>query len=256
MRLPGHCVLVVVALMVGCLFVAACEEEQLTPLEALLKTATLQAEDFPSGFTLDEERFRTTEQRAENDPIDPEDTLKKLNEWGHMLAYVVSYSKEVALDTPLGSITGYSVHVTIFQDADGARAAMAGLRERSEDPEVGEALWARSGLSEFSVSYPGLSRMPFADIGDETFATQMTATSPSLPPQKLDILEVVFREDRLIGGIGRVSVGSPLGEFPTTPTNGGSPVEQLEELARKLHERMEAALKEPLELSPTPPGGE
>jgi len=246
MEFLRRCVLVVAALMIGCMLLAACEEqEELTPLEALLKAATLERDDFPSGFTLDEESFSTTEERAESDPIDPQETLNELNEWGHLLAYHAVYSKEWLPEFLIGSITGFYVFAEVYQDASGARAAMAGQRERLEDPEVGATLWARSGLAELGFGEPLLSPMSFANIGDETYAFQFT-TPPSLfSLNEFEWLGVLIREDRLIGGIQRIFVGSRLGELLTTPTNGGSPVEQLEELTRKLHERMKAALKEP-----------
>jgi len=219
--------------MAGSLLVAACEEEeQSTPLEALLKAATLQADDFPSGVTLDEEFFVTTAEAAEVDPIDPEDALKKFNEWGHLLTYQRFYLEEVEPEAGVvpTSMTGFSVGVQIYRDADGAQASMAMSRERTRDPQLAARMWP-------SFLQPSISPLSLADIGDESFAIQVTGTS-RYELAEVETLAVMIREDRLLGSVQRVVLASEV-DIPDR-----SRIEELETLADKLHERMEAALKE------------
>lgn len=199
-------------------------------LEALLKAAALQVEDLPSGFTLEEERFFTNEEAAADDPIDPQKRLSDFNEWGRLLSYQVSYKKEAGLGALLGGTISISNEIAVYQDADGAKASMAASRERVEDPELAAKL-AASFESE-TMSNASVTKMAFAEIGDETQAMQITA-DVSEPTMKVVVQGVGLREGRVIGSVMTVAANAP------------SPTQELESLARKLDDRIGAALKNP-----------
>ena len=197
-------------------------------LEALLKAAALRIEDLPSGFTLNDEAFWTNEEAAQDDPVDPQEWLDNYNEWGRLLSYRVSYKKEVGPGALLGSTAIISTQVTIYRDAQGAGAFMAANRQRLENPEQVaklEARWVEDG-DYYDAS---VSMMSFAAIGDGSCASETTALY-SDQETKLVVQDVDIREGRVIGNVATLAVNSP------------SPVEELENLARKLDERIEAAL--------------
>ena len=206
-------------------------------LEALLKAAALDVDDLPSGFTLDEEHFDTNEEAAEGDPVDPQERLGDFNRWGRLLGYEVGYLKDVGLSALLGGTTSITAHVAIYGDADGARAFLTDRRAKLEDPE-----WIAKMLANVEGVDASLSIMSFADIGDETIAIEITGNPSSELVDKFVIQVVNLREDRAIGTV------------ITGAATAASPIEELEGLARKLQERIEAALKSPPEPSERTPG--
>lgn len=261
MKFPWRYVLVGAALMAGAMLLAPCGggEEEASPaaspsvteeaspalpspsptppvetraeLQALLQAAVLHVEDLPSGFTLDEEEFLTNEEAAESDPIDSQEALDDFNKWGRLLSYEVVYSKGAGLGALLGGTSTISVEVSLYRDADGLRAAVAHRRDMLEDPEWVAKLLANIEGEEYSDAR--FSMMSFADIGDESLAYQVTAQSSSELVDRVVIQVVHLREDRAAGTIITMAI------------NAASPIEELEGLARKLDERIQAVLKAP-----------
>ena len=211
---------------------AAATAEDLSQAEALLKAAALQLEDLPSGFTLDvdEEKFTTNEEAAEEGaPDDP--TLEDLNRWGRILGYEVRYSREVSLGTLLGGTAFLGVSTAVYRDSAGARDAFEFTRQRTSDPEFAKTFEA-SAAGE--VRDASISPMSFAEVGEDRIAFEMKFTmhNPDLNTDFDYVTQMVaVRRDRGIGSITVLAVTSP------------SPVDELEELARKLDERMKDALE-------------
>jgi len=200
-------------------------------LEGLLKSMTLALEELPSGFTLDEEKFTTNEEAAEDDPEGEEKALADYSRWGRLLGYEASYLKAVSLTTLLGGTFAIQVGTDIYGSSEGAKQAFEWGRERLSDPQYVE--WGLETLQD-SASNLKLAPMSFAQVGDETAAFQVTGTYHAPEPDleaEFVIQMVAIRRDRGIGWIFTVALMGP------------SPVDELEAMARKLDDRMEAALR-------------
>jgi len=216
---------------------AAATIEDRAEVEALLKAAALRLEDLPTGFTLDEERFTTNEEAAEESSDSPgAATLEDMNRFGRILGYEASFSQEASLGTLLeGGTLFLQVTTTAYQDSDGADEAFEFVREQASDPE------AVGAFEESFASSPGvevldasLSPMSFADVGDERLAyeVKISAHSTDLNQDFNFIARLVgVRRDRVIGAVTVVTV------------NAASPVDELEDLARKLDDHLKDALE-------------
>ena len=210
--------------------VASMTAQDRSEAEALLKAATLQLEDLPSGYTLDEERFSTNEETADEQKDNPyAPTLEDLNRFGRILSYDASYSQEVTADTTSGTLF-VQITSALYQDSDGAAEALDFVRQQASDPgfadEFEQNFASSSGVQVKSAT---VSPMSFAKVGDDRLAFEMkiTAVSPGTDTDLDFVARVVgVQRGRGIDSITVLSVGSP------------SPVEELEDLARTLDERM------------------
>jgi len=210
--------------------VASMTAQDRSEAEALLKAATLQLEDLPSGYTLDEERFSTNEETAQEQKDNPyAPTLEDLNRFGRILSYDASYSQEVTADTTSGTLF-VQITSALYQDSDGAAEALDFVRQQASDPgfadEFEQNFASSSGVQVKSAT---VSPMSFAKVGDDRLAFEMkiTAVSPGTDTDLDFVARVVgVQRGRGIDSITVLSVGSP------------SPVEELEDLAHALDERM------------------
>ena len=210
--------------------VASMTAQDRSEAEALLKAATLQLEDLPSGYTLDEERFTTNEETAQEQKDNPyAPTLEDLNRFGRILSYDASYSQEVTADTTSGTLF-VQITSALYQDSDGAAEALDFVRQQASDPgfadEFEQNFASSSGVQVKSAT---VSPMSFAKVGDDRLAFEMkiTAASPGTDTDLDFVARVVgVQRGRGIDSITVLSVGSP------------SPVEELEDLAHTLDERM------------------
>jgi hypothetical protein len=204
-------------------------------LEALLKSMVLGSEDLPSGFTLQEEKFETNEEAAVDYPDGVEQGLADYARWGRLLGYQASYSTGVSLATLMTGGTIYiMVGTTLYEKPEGASEAMADAKDRVLDTEERAKL-----LEEFKKENPDwkdaqLAPMSFADVGDDTFAYQLTGTvSGGESGVEVTVVGqfVVVRRERAIGTVAASAVQGP------------SSIQELEDMARKLDQRMKEALQ-------------
>lgn len=215
----------------------AAAAEDRPDVEALLRAAALRLEDLPSGFTLDEEKFTTNEQQAEEGSAHPGGpTLEDLNRFGRILGYEASYSREVSLGSLLaGGTLLLQVTTAVYRDSKGADEAFEFARRQASDPEFlegfQESLTSSSGVD---VRNASVSPMSFAKVGDDrlAFEIKMTAHSPDLDRDLDFVAQLVgLRADRGIGSVTVLAITSP------------PPVPELENLARTLDERLRDALE-------------
>jgi hypothetical protein len=205
--------------------------ESRAELEALLKAAALHVADLPSGFTFKEEEFATNEEAASGDPIDPQQRLSDFGKWGRLLGYKVSYGKLAGLGALADGTVSITVQIAIYRDVQGAQAFIAASRERIENPEL--AAKVASSFEDGDFRNATISRMSFAPIGDATVARELTAEPTSGMVSRAVVQDVIISEGRVLGIATTFAMNSP------------SPSEELEGLVRKLHERIQAALKNP-----------
>jgi len=211
---------------------AAATVEDRAATEALLKAASLQLEDLPSGFTLDDERFTTNEEAAAEQEGNPRAaTLEDLNGFGRILGYEASYSQDVSAT---GSALSFQMTTTVYRDSKGAGEHFRFVREQTSDPEFIQAFEDSLAGSGVEVKDATISPMSFADVGDDHLALELkvTAHSPDLDADFDVVSQLVgVRRDRGIGAITVTAVGSP------------ESVGELEDLARTLDERLKDALE-------------
>lgn len=200
-------------------------------LEALLKAAALQVDDLPSGFSFEEEEFATNEEAASGDPIDPQQRLRDFGKWGRLLGYKVSYGKDAGLGALAGGTVSITVQVAIYRDVQGAQAFIAASHERIENPEL--AAKVASSFEDGDFRNATISRMSFAPIGDATVAWELTAEPTLGMASRAVVQDVIISEGRVVGIVSTIAMNSP------------SPSEELEGLVRKLHDGIEATLKNP-----------
>jgi len=216
---------------------AAPTVEDRAEVEALLMAATLRLEDLPAGYTLDDEVFTTNEESA-RDQTDllGGPTLEDLNRFGRILGYEASYSQESSLGSLLeGGTLSLQVTTTLYEESDGADDAFEFVRDQASDPEFVEAFEESFASSPgIEVQDASLTAMSFAELGDERLAYEfkVSAHSTDLDQDVEFIAHLVgVRRDRLIGSVTVLAV------------NEASPVEELEDVARTLDERMKDALE-------------
>ena len=217
--------------------VASMTAEERGDTEALLKAAALRLEDLPSGFTLDEEKFSTNEETAEEQKDNPyAPTLEDLNRFGRILAYEASYSQEVS---PASLVAGGTLFLqvtsAVYRDSKGAGEALEFVRRQASDPGFAEEFQQNfAGGSGVQVKSATISPMSFAKVGDDrlAFEIKISAHSPDLDTDLDFVGRIVgVQRDRGIDSVTVLAVGSP------------SPVQELEDLARTLDERMKDALE-------------
>jgi len=220
--------------------------QERTEAEALLRAAALRPEDIPEGLPLEDEGFITNEELAETGELSVEmfgsagGAAPDPYSSGRILGYDANYDAEAPDD--LSSFSGtasFGVSVELFQDSTGAHEYFEQAEElarQQSDPE-GEA---RRQLQEYyqslglELSDLSVSSLSVADLGEERVALEVKGTM-RLPgfDADLDIVEqaVGMRRGRLVGSVTVLTVNESPDE------------EQLEDLARKLDERMKDALE-------------
>jgi hypothetical protein len=109
--------------------------------EALLKAASLQLEDMPEGFTLDEESFSTNEEAASQSSDSPGSfTLADMNRFQRILGYDATYSNLEAL-TASAVFEGtlfLQTTATVYRNPDGAGEAFEFVRQQTSDAEAAQ----------------------------------------------------------------------------------------------------------------------
>jgi hypothetical protein len=216
---------------------AAATVENRDEVEALLKAASLQQEDLPSGYTLDEEGF-TTNEEAVGETSDPgEPTLEDLNEFGRILGYNTSYSDLEKSLNALGEDGGtlsIDATTTLYDDSDGADDAFEFVRDQVNDQEFLETYKESTEIPGVEITDATISQMSIAELGDKRLAIEVKVSAHSTDlDQDFDFIAQVvgIRRDRIIGSITVLAITAP------------SPGDELEDLARTLDGRMKDALE-------------
>jgi hypothetical protein len=204
-------------------------------LEALLKSMVLGLEDLPSGFTLQEEKFETNGEAAVDYPDGMEQGLADYARWGRLLGYQATYARGVSLATVVtGETIIMMVGATLCEKPEGASEAMAKSKDRLLDPEEQAKFLEEFKKENPDWTDPQFAPMSFADVGDDTFAYQLTGKVGSAESglEVTAIVQfVVVRRGRAIGTVATSAVQEP------------APVQELEGIARKLDQRMKEALQ-------------
>jgi hypothetical protein len=151
-------------------------------VEEQLREMVLQLEDLPSGVILAEEFLATNEQSAAASD-DPEGRLAKLNEWGRILGYEVTYQANPAVLSQTGLMLANSAS-SLYGSEEGAKASFADAVETARATDWTEVWGGTQDLKVEELALPpvvdeGLwlritaKAAPEVGIGEETFAQDM-----------------------------------------------------------------------------------
>ncbi len=196
-------------------------------LEGMLMEIAPTLDDLPLNFAVTEEKFQTNEEAAESDPDGPTAALKRYEDEGRLLGRVGVYTTS---DT-IGAFTNggdalVTVLTSIYEDSKGAAAAMDYVREVMADP-------ARAQVIFKNVTDLRGEPMSFVSIGDDTVAYRFTGVSH---PEGIQV-NVNF----IAHAVG-IRQGQGISTLVVAAIGGATPGPEVEELVRKLDERMAQAL--------------
>jgi hypothetical protein len=213
---------------------AAPTAEERAAAEPILRAATLPGEDLPEGFTFQAERFLTNEESAAEElDYAGAATVEDFNLWGQILQYEVTYQREIP-STITGATLSVGVTTALFRDSDGAGESFEFVRRQTSDPEYVVALEQQSVAEGDAIRDVVISPISFASVGNDRMAFEATFTAydPNRD-QDLDFISqlIAVRRGRAVGSLVVRAVGSP------------HPLEEVEDLARALDQRMKDALE-------------
>jgi hypothetical protein len=203
-------------------------------VEALLKAASLQSEDLPEGFALDQETFTTNEEASVESGGINQPTLEDFNNWGRVLGYDATYSDPEALSSlSEGGTLSLTATTTLYEDSGGADDALNYVRDQAEDPKFLESFEETIASSTMEVTDANITPISLAKLGDDRQAYELSikAHSTDLDQDFEFIAQLMgIRRDRLIGAVTLITI------------NVSPPEGQLEDLARSLDGHMNDAL--------------
>jgi len=206
--------------------------EERSAAEPLLKAAALLAEDLPSGFTLDEEKFTTNADEAEQESSIPgAPTAEDLDRLGRILGYQVHYARPTP-ETLTGATLDFQIETDLYRDSKGAEEHFEIIRQLQSGPEFAEAFEDENAESQ--VRDVVVSPISFAKVGDDrmAFELEFKMNWPGLDTEPTFFAQLIgIRRGAGIGFITVLAAGAP------------HPLEELEDLARSLDERMKDALE-------------
>ena len=206
--------------------------EDRSAAEPLLKAAALVAGDLPEGFTFQEEKFTTNGDEAEQESIVASaPTAQDLDQLGRILGYQAYYSRP-APATLTEATVSFQIETDVYRDSKGADDHFELIRQMPSDPEFIRAI--QEGDTESQVRDVMVSPISFAKVGDDRMAFEL-----KFKVSRADLKSELSFFTQIIG----IRRGAGLGFMTVLAIGAPHPVDQLEDLARKLDERMKDALE-------------
>lgn len=203
-------------------------------VEAQLKAAALKLEDLPKGFTLDEEKFTSNEDEAQDESYLPNaPTLDDLNRFGRILGYQAYYTRP-APATLTGATVAFRIETDVYQDSKGAAEHFEAIRQQASEPGFADALVKQSDDEESQAHDAIITPMSFAKVGDDRMAFEIKfKVHYTKSDRDLDFYAqaIGVRRGRAVGYISTIAIGSP------------HPRSELEDMARTLDKRLKDTFK-------------
>jgi hypothetical protein len=149
-------------------------------VEDQLKQMVLALEDLPSGVVLVEEFFATNEESATGSE-DREERLAKLQEWGRILGYDVTYQANPEVMEQVGLILVNST-ASLYESEEGASASFADAVETARTTDWAALFGDAEEVAVEEINSPALTDEMLwlrvtakpeseVEIGEETFAS-------------------------------------------------------------------------------------
>jgi hypothetical protein len=144
-----------------------------------LRQMVLQLEDLPSGVILAEDFFVTAEESAA-DSDNREERLARLQEWGYILGYDVTYQANPQVQSEFGLILANST-ASLYGSEDGAKASFDDAVETARTTDWATLFGGAQNVQSEEMASPALTdemlwlritaeAAPEVGIGEETFA--------------------------------------------------------------------------------------
>ena len=152
-----------------------------TEVQDQLRQMVLQLEDLPSGVILAEQFFVTAEESSLQSD-DREERLARLQEWGYVLGYDVTYqaNPEVMSETGLMLVNSAS---SLYDGEEGARASFADAVQTARTTDWSELFGGAEGVE--------VEEVPSPEWADEMLWLRVTAK----PAPEVGIEEETFAND-------------------------------------------------------------
>jgi hypothetical protein len=148
-----------------------------------LKQIVLPLEDLPAGFTLAEEYFSTNDESAAA-TSDPADRLAKLEEWGRILGYEVTYQPNLEVLTETGLILVNS-NSSLYTSDEGASASFADAAETARTTD-----WA--------AQFGGARDVEVTEVPSAPLADEMVWLRVTLKGEATGLAEETFAQDVIL----------------------------------------------------------
>lgn len=151
-----------------------------TEVQEQLSQMVLQLADLPSGVILAEQFFTTAEESAVEGE-NREERLAKLQEWGYILGYDVTYQANPQVQSEVGLILANST-ASLYGSEDGSKASFADAVETARTTDWAALFGGAEDVEVEEIDSPALTdemlwlrvtakAAPEVGIGEETFAS-------------------------------------------------------------------------------------
>jgi len=151
-------------------------------VEEQLRQMVLQLEDLPSGVILAEEFFVTAEESAVEGE-NREERLAKLQEWGYILGYDVTYQANPQVQSEVGLILANST-ASLYGSEDGSKASFADAAETARTTDWAALFGGAEDVEVEEIDSPALTdemlwlritakATPEGETAEQTFAQEV-----------------------------------------------------------------------------------
>jgi hypothetical protein len=148
-----------------------------------LKQIVLPLEDLPAGFTLAEEYFSTNDESAAA-TSDPTGRLAKLEEWGRILGYEVTYQPNLDVLTQTGLIL-VNTNSSLYASDEGASASFADAAETARTTD-----WA--------AQFGGAQDVEVTEVPSPPLADEMVWLRVTVKAEATGLAEETFAQDVIL----------------------------------------------------------
>jgi hypothetical protein len=191
-------------------------------LQEQLQQMVLQLEDMPSGVVQAEEYFSTNEESAAASS-DPAGRLAKLEEWGRILGYEVTYQANPEVLSQTGLIL-VNANASLYGSDEGASASFADAVQTARTTD-----WA--------AQFGGAQDVQVAEVTSPPLADELLWLRVTVKPEATGLAEETFAQDVLL-----LRQGPARGGLMVAWSLGSGSADTMEQLAEAQAQHMKDAL--------------
>jgi hypothetical protein len=198
LRLVAAGLTVLVALLAAGMACGDGGEGEATPtpvdaqLQQQLKQMVLPLEDLPAGVTLAEEYFSTNDESAAA-TSDPAGRLAKLEEWGRILGYELTYQPNLEVLSQTGLIL-VNINASLYGSEEGASASFAEAAETARTTD-----WA--------AQFGGVQDVQVDEVPSPPLADEMLWLRVTVKAEATGLAEETFAQDVILFRQGPARAG-------------------------------------------------
>jgi len=161
-------------------------------LQQQLKQMVLPLEDLPAGVTLAEEYFSTNDESAAA-TSDPAGRLAKLEEWGRILGYELTYQPNLEVLSQTGLIL-VNINASLYGSEEGASASFAEAAETARTTD-----WA--------AQFGGVQDVQVDEVPSPPLADEMLWLRVTVKAEATGLAEETFAQDVILFRQGPARAG-------------------------------------------------